>query len=83
MGENSIMPFVFTCPPMKTVLHVNDCMYAFASPEDLKRAENLLKRPFSKRGKTHVVVHDEQSLGSAVSTQNAPPNSGPTQRRGY
>lgn len=85
MSENSIMPFVFTCPPMKTVLHVNDCMYAFASPEDLKKAENLLKRPFSKRGNAHVVVHDEQSLGSAVSTQNGPPpNSGsPMKRSAY
>ena len=71
MSENSIMPFVFTCPPMKTVLHVNDCMYAFANPEDLKKAEGLLKKPFRKMGCAQVVVHDEQSLGTAGNAQAA------------
>ena len=58
MSENSTMPFVFTCPPMKSALRVNDFIYAYGDPKEVKSAEMLLKKPFKRRRGVCCIDHD-------------------------
>lgn len=48
--ENSYMPFVYTCPPPRTVLNMSDRVYVFGAPKDIKAIQKVLALPFQKKG---------------------------------
>lgn len=45
-SENSVMPFVFTCPPPRTVMNRFDRIFVFGNFERIKLAEAELNVPF-------------------------------------
>jgi hypothetical protein len=44
------MPFVYTCPPPKTILNVSDSVYVYGNPKDVQSLEKVLNMPFLKQG---------------------------------
>ena len=46
-SENSVMPFVYTCPNPKTILNRMDKLFVYADHEVLKVAEAQLSLPFA------------------------------------
>lgn len=49
-SESSYMPFVYTCPPPRTILNVSDRLYVFGNPKDIQSLEKILSQPFIKHG---------------------------------
>jgi hypothetical protein len=44
--ENSVMPFVYTCPAPKTILNRLDKLFVYGNYEEIKLAESQLTLPF-------------------------------------
>jgi hypothetical protein len=44
------MPFVYTCPPDRTVLNMTDRIYVFGAPKDIKVVQKVLALPFERKG---------------------------------
>jgi hypothetical protein len=51
ISENSVMPFVYTCPDPKTIMNRKDRLFVFANYEELKAAEAQLKLTFTNEGR--------------------------------
>jgi hypothetical protein len=49
-SESSYMPFVYTCPPPRTILNVSDRIYVYGNPKDVQSLEKILSQPFLKQG---------------------------------
>mmetsp|Transcript_19518 Transcript_19518/g.28071 ORF Transcript_19518/g.28071 Transcript_19518/m.28071 type:complete len:1196 (+) Transcript_19518:99-3686(+) len=75
--ERSFMPFVYTCPPPKTILNVADKLFVFATTADIKNVEEQLALPFGKRGNTVILGVNEittmrrRSVASASISRNS------------
>lgn len=66
------MPFVYTCPPPKTILNVSDSIYVYGNPKDVQNLEKILNLPFVKQGNmTHL---GKLSLLCSSSDLTAPPS---------
>ena len=50
LSEQSFMPFVYTCPPPRTVLNTFDKLYVYGTPANIKNCERVLSLPFGKMG---------------------------------
>ena len=44
------MPFVYTCPPAKTVLNISDRLFVFGAPDDIRSVLRVLALPFERKG---------------------------------
>ena len=44
--ENSVMPYVYTCPAPKAILSRHDRLFVYGNHEDIKIAEAQLNLPF-------------------------------------
>jgi hypothetical protein len=63
-SESSYMPFVYTCPPPKTILNVSDSIYVYGSPKDVQSLEKILNMAFLKQG--NMTYLGELSLSPIV-----------------
>eukprot|EP00602_Paraphysomonas_sp_CaronLab_P008705 CAMPEP_0185036716 /NCGR_PEP_ID=MMETSP1103-20130426/30072_1 /TAXON_ID=36769 /ORGANISM="Paraphysomonas bandaiensis, Strain Caron Lab Isolate" /LENGTH=1063 /DNA_ID=CAMNT_0027574349 /DNA_START=301 /DNA_END=3492 /DNA_ORIENTATION=- len=62
VSEQSYMPFVYTCPPPRTVLNMNDKLYVYGTPQDVKNCERVLSLPFGKVGNMVTLGSDESIM---------------------
>jgi len=56
-SENSVMPFVYTCPAPKTILNRLDKLFVYGNFEQIRLAEAQLSLPFI------VMENRKQRLG--------------------